>query len=53
MKRTMTLKKESLSELTTSELGDVAGATGLSCTCALLTVTLCAFVVSVVEGCIG
>jgi hypothetical protein len=56
MKRNLTLKKESLSELTTDELGVVAGATGISCTCALLTVTTCALVVevvrSVVQGCL-
>ena len=50
MKRTLMLKKDSLTELTTDELGDVAGATGLSCTCALLTVTLCALVVEVVRS---
>ena len=56
MKRTLTLKKESLAELTTDELGSVAGGTGLSCTCALLTLGVCAVVTvvvqTVVEGCL-
>jgi hypothetical protein len=56
MKRTLTLKKDSLTELTTDELGSVAGGTGLSCTCALLTLGVCAVVTvvvqTVVEGCL-
>jgi hypothetical protein len=56
MKRTLTLKKESLTELTTDELDSVVGATGLSCTCALLTFGVCAVVTvvvrTVVEGCL-
>jgi hypothetical protein len=56
VKRTLTLKKDSLTELTTDELDAVVGATGLSCTCALLTVGVCAVVTvvvrTVVEGCL-
>jgi hypothetical protein len=55
MKRTLSLKKESLLELSTDELIDVVGGTTpISRTCTPLTITCvpCVIVVSVLQGCL-
>lgn len=52
MKRTLTLKKESLAELTPDELGSVVGGTVVTRTCTpIVSYVPCAVVGSVLQSC--
>jgi hypothetical protein len=54
MKRTLSLKKESLTELSTDELVDVVGGTTpVSRTCTpIISYVPCVIVISLVQGCL-
>jgi hypothetical protein len=54
MKRTLALKKETLTELSPGDLGRiVGGTTPVTRTCALLTFFPCYVIQTVVDGCLG
>lgn len=52
MKRTLVLKRETVTELTSDELGAIDGGTQVTRTCAFLTFAPCYILLSVLDGCL-